>query len=460
MASHRHGESSASGPARVPSAAERRIGSSIFLRQAARQTGFIAAALFAGFVLGVAYRAAFDLADERTLANFLRSGFQGAGLGLTLWTVQTWFASGARSRLGAALRRLPLAAEVGVRALAMTAALIVVSLSLQFLLYAEPRHLLDWLTRYWLTVNLPRMVALGFAFSMVIGVAVEIQRLIGGALLTSVLLGTYHRPSRQRRIVMFLDLANSTRLAEAMGELRVHDLITRFFFDIDEPILDFGGSVHVYVGDEAIVTWPVTNDPARNARCMACFFTIRRKIESLAPDHEVEFGVVPAFRAGIHAGPVVVSECGDAKRQLAYFGDTMNVAARLCEYCKAINQRLVISGDLLRLTKVPDDLAVGRGQVHRSARPARTRRSLCGRSAVNDLVLRRREAASKEDCSRMPVYERCGGDRAIWSVLRGPCFARAPQDEAIRRCAPLTPFSGSPPPAARNRSCPRRRRRA
>ena len=71
---------------------------------------------------------------------------------------------------------------------------------------------------------------------MVIGVTAEIQRLIGGALLTSVLLGTYHRPSRQRRIVMFLDLASSTRLAEAMGELRVHDLITRFFFDIDEPI--------------------------------------------------------------------------------------------------------------------------------------------------------------------------------------------------------------------------------
>jgi hypothetical protein len=32
-----------------------------------------------------------------------------------------------------------------------------------------------------------------------------------------------------------LDLANSTRLAEEMGELRVHNLITRFFFDIDEP---------------------------------------------------------------------------------------------------------------------------------------------------------------------------------------------------------------------------------
>jgi len=121
----------------------------------------------------------------------------------------------------------------------------------------------------------------------------------------------------------------------------------------------FGGAVHAYVGDEVIVTWPVTDDPALNARCVECFFAIRRTISSLAPDYEAEFGIVPAFRAGMHAGLVVVSECGDAKRQLAYFGDTMNVAAGLCDYCKAIDQRLVISGDLLKLMTIPYDLLVG-----------------------------------------------------------------------------------------------------
>ncbi len=89
----------------------------------------------------------------------------------------------------------------------------------------------------------------------------------------------------------------------------------------------------------------------------------RRKIARLAPDYEAEFGVAPAFRAGLHAGTVVVSECGDAKRQLAYFGDTMNVGARLCDYCKTINQRLIVSGDLLRLIGVTDDWSVGEGEL-------------------------------------------------------------------------------------------------
>jgi adenylate cyclase len=32
----------------------------------------------------------------------------------------------------------------------------------------------------------------------------------------------------------------------------MRDLLTRFFFDIDEPIVAHGGEVHAYVGDEVI----------------------------------------------------------------------------------------------------------------------------------------------------------------------------------------------------------------
>ena len=337
------------------------IGRSHFLRQVARQIGILIASLLAGFAVGVAYRFLFDPAGERDPANFFRSGLQGAGVALAVLAVQMGFASGAPSRLGSALRRLPLAGELVVRAVVMAAVVIVVSLTLQFLLDWQRYHL-DWLSPLWLTVTLPRVVLIGFGFSLVVGVVTETRRLIGGALLTSVVLGTYHRPVRQQLIVMFLDIAHSTGLAEAMGELRVHDLITRFFFDIDEPISDHGGAVHAYVGDEVIVSWPVTADHARNARCVLCFFAIERKMARLAADYRREFEVAPAFRAGLHAGPVIVSECGDAKRQLAFFGDTMNVAARLCEYCKVVDQQLVVSGYLLRVMTIPADLAIGGGK--------------------------------------------------------------------------------------------------
>ena len=334
-----------------------RRGRSIFVRYAVRRSGFAVAALLGGFAVGLAYRALLDEPDQATLANYARSGLHGAGVGLTVWLVQTGFVSAARSALGAAMRRMPLVAEVLLKSLAMTAALVAVGLALQAALYAEP-YQLHWLTRHWLTTELPRIVVIGFGLSVIVGALAETRRLIGGAMLASVLLGTYQRPVRQQRIVMFLDLANSTRLAERMGELRVHDLITQFFFDIDEPIGCWGGEVHAYVGDEAIVTWPLTEDPRLNSRCVACFFAIGDAIAGHATAYEKAFGLVPEFRAGLHAGPLIVSACGDEKRQLAFFGDTMNVGARLCDYCKSIDAGLVASGDLMRRAAVPDGVTV------------------------------------------------------------------------------------------------------
>jgi class 3 adenylate cyclase len=332
-----------------------------FFRYATRRRGFLVASLLVGFVVGVAYRGLIDEPDSRNLANFLRSGFDGLCIAWVGWAIQTGFASGDRSRLGAALRRLPLAAELVIRALVMTAGIVIVSVALEVILYGDslfPR----WIMTTWIPDELPRIVLIGLGLSLLLGMVTEIGRLVGGPLLTSVVLGTYHRPVRRRLIVMFLDLADSTHLAEALGELRVHDLITRFFFDIDEPIRAFGGAVHAYVGDEVIVSWPVSGDPARDGRCLGCFQAIERKIARLEGAYRAEFELVPKFRAGVHAGPVIVSECGDAKRQLAYFGDTMNVAARLCEYCKTINRRLVVSGEALRLMTAPADLVVGKGE--------------------------------------------------------------------------------------------------
>jgi len=156
---------------------------------------------------------------------------------------------------------------------------------------------------------------------------------------------------------MFLDLANSTRLAETLGELRVHDLITRFFFDIDEPIADAGGAVHAYVGDEVIVTWRVRGDKPQS-RYLDCFFAIQDRIAACADQYRAEFARVPDFRAGMHAGPVVVSECGNSHRQVAYFGDTMNVAARLQGLCKEEGRALLVSGELLRLSNPAADLVI------------------------------------------------------------------------------------------------------
>src|SRR5436853_308879 len=79
------------------------------------------------------------------------------------------------------------------------------------------------------------------------------------------------------------------------------------------------GEVHAYVGDEVIVTWALTG-PASAGGCIDCFFGIQDRIAERADLYRREFGLVPQFRAALHAGPVVISECGDSRRQIALFG--------------------------------------------------------------------------------------------------------------------------------------------
>ncbi len=68
-------------------AEEHEIARSNFLRIATRQTGLLVASLVAGFAVGVAYRFFFDLAGERDLADFVRSGIQGVGVALAIFAV-------------------------------------------------------------------------------------------------------------------------------------------------------------------------------------------------------------------------------------------------------------------------------------------------------------------------------------------------------------------------------------
>ena len=143
---------------------------------------------------------------------------------------------------------------------------------------------------------------MSFVLSVVIGAIYELVRLIGGRVLLNVILGRYRHPIREDRVMMFLDLTSSTSLAEALGEVRMQELLTRFFFDIDEPIVAHGGEVHAYVGDEVIVSWPLTTAVLRGA-CLDCFFAVRDRIEERGESYRYEFGSAPRFRAGLHAGP-------------------------------------------------------------------------------------------------------------------------------------------------------------
>jgi adenylate cyclase len=145
--------------------------------------------------------------------------------------------------------------------------------------------------------------------------------------------------------VLFLDLHGSTQLAERLGDKDFHRFLNRVFFDLTDPVIESGGEIYRYVGDEIIVSWR----PGRDAqRAVICAFAIEDALARRRADYIRAFGAAPHLRAALHAGPLVIGEMGDVKREIVMLGDTMNTAARIEEVCRAIGRDYIVSEIVLR----------------------------------------------------------------------------------------------------------------
>ena len=191
--------------------------------------------------------------------------------------------------------------------------------------------------------------------SFAINVVRQLNRMLGPGTLMNLLLGRYHRPVAEDRIFMFLDLTDSTGIAERLGPLRFNDFKNDFFHDIAEPVLETRGQIYQYVGDEAVVTWTVERG-LRQGNCLRCVFLVSERIHERRARYLERYGVVPAFKAGLHGGPVVTAEIGDIKKDIVYSGDTVNTAARVEAQCRPLERRVLVSDALLRWCPVPPDL--------------------------------------------------------------------------------------------------------
>ena len=191
--------------------------------------------------------------------------------------------------------------------------------------------------------------------SFVINFVRQLNRMLGPGTLVNLLLGRYHRPVAEDRIFMFLDLNDSTAIAEKLGPLRFSDFKNDFFHDVAEPVLQTRGQIYQYVGDEVVVTW-TTERGLRQGNCLRCVFLVNERIHERQARYLDQYGIVPEFKAGLHGGPVVTAEIGDIKKDIVHSGDTVNTAARVEAECRPLERRVLVSESLLRHCQLPDEL--------------------------------------------------------------------------------------------------------
>lgn len=225
-----------------------------------------------------------------------------------------------------------------------------------FFVFIENRGLWPSLVRYWklpaekfwLLHGVPMWIII-FTLTQLL---LEVNEKYSPGVFADILTGRYRHPQQENRIVLFMDLKDSTPIAERLGNQAYFLFIRDFIHAISSAILEQEGFIYQYVGDEVVASWPA--DVINGGRCLASLIEARKNLQARSEHFRRQYNITPEFRAGIHCGPVTVGEIGLIKRDLAMSGDTMNTTARIRSACNELQQKYLCSQDFVDLVHLSD----------------------------------------------------------------------------------------------------------
>jgi adenylate cyclase len=131
---------------------------------------------------------------------------------------------------------------------------------------------------------------------------------------------------RQDVSVMFIDIVDSTGLAEDLGAQAFSELLARFYKIFTEIIFEHDGLINKYMGDGIMALFGMDpKDTNPEVRAVRAGVDMLQAIRSSSVPNEQHFNV----GIGINTGPVMAGYIGGRDRvEFTVLGDTVNVAAR------------------------------------------------------------------------------------------------------------------------------------
>lgn len=250
-------------------------------------------------------------------------------------------------RLKKLLRHYPLWANFILKSIILLGSALIISFIIQFASFTivsgnSPEVALDKILAYalhrsWLLQKIIYWVAVFFVTQLFL----LINERYSPGVFMDIFLGKYTQPKIETRIIMFMDLKDSTPIAEKLGHQLYFKFIRDFIYQVSAAIIEYEGRIYQYVGDEAVCSWLF--DKKNTRKCMDAVILARRNIQKMSEHFRREYGIVPEFRVGIHLGDVTVGEIGVIKKDLAMTGDTMNTTARIRSVTNELNHNFIVS---------------------------------------------------------------------------------------------------------------------
>ncbi len=208
---------------------------------------------------------------------------------------------------------------------------------------------------FYVAGGLWRDLSFAFIAALITTSFLQVRKLHNPGEIRRLLTGRYHYPVEETRIFLFADVVGSTGIAERLGHMAYSSFLRDCFSDISEAILAWKGEVYQHAGDSVLVTWRMHRG-IRSAACVQCFFDMIQLLERRQDDYRRQYDTIPRLRAGIHGGDVVTTWVGEARKDLAFHGDTMNSAARVEGMCKELDEQCLVSGLVYEAIELPPHL--------------------------------------------------------------------------------------------------------
>lgn len=176
----------------------------------------------------------------------------------------------------------------------------------------------------------------------------EISDKVGSSAFFDFISGRYHKPKKEKRVFMFLDMKSSTSIAEHIGHHQYFNLLKAYYNILSEGVITYNGEVYQYVGDEMVISWRILSSKSQD-NFIKCFFKMKNDLMKTTHYFVDNFGEAPKFKAGIHCGEVTTGEIGKIKKDIIFTGDTLNTTARIQSMCNDFSVDILLSKNAMKL---------------------------------------------------------------------------------------------------------------
>jgi adenylate cyclase len=167
-----------------------------------------------------------------------------------------------------------------------------------------------------------------------------------------------HRGGREKYVVaMFVDMRESSRLAETRLPFDTLFIVNRFLMAVSEAVLKAGGAPNQFVGDGLLALFGLTAE--REAACRQALHAVTligRGVDRLNALLQGDLPQPIRFGIGIHGGKVIVGDIGYRDHFVfTALGDAVNVSARLQDMTKDLQCEVIVSDEVRRSSGIAAD---------------------------------------------------------------------------------------------------------